>query len=353
MTSLCAKNTDDRSASIASPLKRIALLEPEAYAERNDAIRQLATDSGTDSWHGTSIEINPRDGEFDAIVVPQSFRPLDRTYVLRCPPSRTLLAMQEPPDILSPPWGFTRQFHCVLSQDSRLRAPVRRNCYSGHHWFVEIPFREAQTRTNWPKCKLISAVTSNKRNTAGHQRRLKLLGALRSHFGDQFDWFGRGVRNLGSKAEGTVDYKYHIVLENGCWPNYWTEKLSDAYVANCYPFYWGAPNILEYFEQDSLCLIDIDDVPGTIKAIETAVNADRYSESQFALARARQRVLSVYHPYSLYIETLATLPRTPVAEVVIRPHNSFTFSWSERMGYRCASYWQRAREFARLNRTCA
>jgi hypothetical protein len=200
------------------------------------------------------------------------------------------------------------------------------------HWFVEISLNDALERQHWPKSKLISAVVSNKQSTVGHRRRFKLMQALKDHFGDRLDWFGRGVQELGAvKAKGLLDYKYHIVLENGSWPHYWTEKLADAFVANCFPFYWGAPNISDYFEKTALRTIDVNDPEGTIRDIEQAIAADEYGRKQDVLARSRRRVLIDHHPYGSYLRALSQLPRGEVTEIAIRPSNEFCFSLRERL----------------------
>ncbi len=201
------------------------------------------------------------------------------------PKGQTLLVELDPPDIVRLPRAFTRKF------SGRLPFP-------GLNWYVEMKWQEALEREHWPKSKMISAVISSKQNTSGHRRRFKLMTALKAHFGDRLDWFGHGVRELGkSKVNGLIDYRYHIVLENGSHPHYWTEKLADAFVTNCFPFYWGAPNISEYFDPNSMQTIDIDDPAGTIRTIEYAIAADEYGRAQAALASSRRRVLVDYHPY--------------------------------------------------------
>jgi hypothetical protein len=187
---------------------------------------------------------NPREGKFDAIVVPQSMTPLDTCYEFVCPPTKTLCALLEPPDVLTLPDEYTEQFHTVVGPDPRASCKNRLLKPAGHHWFVELTARQSIDAPIREKPRLISAVVSSKQDTLGHRLRWCLMKRLEGHFGDRLDWYGRGVRDTGhEKLSALADYKYHIVLENGCWPYYWTEKLSDAYVANAFPFYWGAPNI--------------------------------------------------------------------------------------------------------------
>jgi hypothetical protein len=299
------------------------------FVAHHELMHTYYTDGGDDTWNGIKFVINPQEGEFDGIVVFQADRPLSRTYTLRCPAGRTLLVVQEPPEVVLP-LTYVRQF------DGKLGFP-------GLFWFVQISGREALQRKEWPKHKLISAIVSNQQITSGHRRRLKLMHALEAHFGDRLDWFGRDIRKLEQKADGLLDYHYHIVLENGSYPNYWTEKLSDAFVSNCFPFYWGAPNISDYFDLKSMRIIDVDDVAGTIRTIEETIENDEYSHAQNALACSRRRVLIDYHPYQACLDALSSMPRGPLRDIAILLSNQFRHSLHHRIREKFARVAKRIR----------
>ena len=65
------------------------------------------------------------------------------------------------------------------------------------------------------------------------------------------------------------------------------------------PIYVGAPNILDYFEPESLIIIDPNDPEKAIQQIETAIKDDAWSKALPAIARARQRILKEYHLYAV------------------------------------------------------
>lgn len=311
-------------------MKAVALLIPDEYLFAHNYFSQYITKNGNNTWGETKFFINPRSGNFDAIVVIQSVRPLSRTYCLTSFPTKTLLVLKEPPDILFLPEAYTKQFYCTLGQDQRVDSKVRIFSHSGHHWFVEVDIHDPGV-VNYPKNKLISAIVSNKTDTKGHRKRLHFIQKLKEHFGDQLDWFGRGVRELSyRKLDGLLDYKYHIVLENGCWNDYWTEKLADAYVANCFPFYWGAPNIYQYFKPNELRLIDIENVEQSIQIIEEAIAQNLYQASQETIASAREKIFTQYHPYQTYLDILNHLPDSVPSKVEIKPHHEFNYSFRSR-----------------------
>ena len=310
----------------------IALLFPNETISFHDYFRPYLTPEGNNCWKQAQFIVNPTRGSFDAIIVHQSIKPLSHTYQLKCPPSKTLLVIKEPPDILFLPENYTRQFYCTLGQDKRVKSKVKVFSQAGHHWFVEIKINDALISDSYPKSKLLSAVVSNKEHTTGHRKRLNFMYALKEHFGNRLDWFGRGINDLGAKkVDALLDYKYHIVLENGVWSDYWTEKLADAFVTNCFPFYWGASNIHDYFNSKSLELIDVNDIKGSIKIIEDTISNDIYEKSQSIIATARKSILTEYHPYQIYLNILSKLPKSEPQNITITPHTKFRHDFTSRL----------------------
>jgi len=294
--------------------------------------RPYLTPSENHEWKGARIHLNPLSGSFDAAIVHQSTRDLDRGYEVVCPPTRTLLAVKEPPDICFFSMGFLRQFSGVLCHDDRVPRDRRIGGSAGHHWFVEVQFSQIEPTSFTHKPRLLSAVVSGKTDTVGHRKRLALMHALKEHFGDKLDWWGRGIRELAApKLTALQDYKYHIAIENGSWPGYWTEKLLDCYVANCVPIYWGAPDVGDYFDAETIVPIDIDDAAKTIQNIEDAIQRDLFSELPSALSRQRKRIVSDYHPYEVYMRALASLPESRPEPITIKPQSAFEFSIGDRV----------------------
>lgn len=295
-----------------------------------DYFRPYTTPGGDDVWRGMELVLNPREGEFDGILVHQSMAILDREYRLQVPRGRTLLSVVEPPDLLWLPEGYTRQFGLVHTPDRRTKGRVRLGA-GQHRWFMEVPYEEALNFRPDKEADL-SAVVSSRQSTEGHRQRWELMQQMAAHFGDRLAWFGRGVRELGAyKRAGLERYRYHLVLENGRWPHYWTEKLSDAYVANCFPFYAGAPDAAAYFPEESFCAIDPTQPEQVVEHIERAIREGWWSQRQGALAEARRLVLEDYHPYEQYRRLLRELPAGPREEVVIRPHDQFPHSLRQRI----------------------
>jgi hypothetical protein len=317
-------------------LMRIAVLDAgDSFAREYFERFVFANGHRTDLYEFVQ---NPPGGKFDAVVVQQSTRPLNRRYDIVCPPTRTLCALLEPPDVITLPDEYTRQFHTVVGPDARVICKSPLLYAAGHHWFVELTALEALEAPITGKRRLVSAVVSSKKDTPGHRARWRLMTALKMHFGDQLDWFGRGVRPTGdNKLSALADYKYHLVFENGSWPHYWTEKLSDAYMANCFPCYWGAPNINDYFDERSYIPIDPDRPDDAVKAIEGVIREQLWERRQEQLAIARKKIVSDYHPYNLWHSILSRLPLSDPAPVSIRPFNECQFGFRQRVRFRVRS----------------
>lgn len=146
-----------------------------------------------------------------------------------------------------------------------------------------------------PKSKLLSVFCSQQAMLPSHRLRLRFTEVLKSHFGDELDWFGNGVNSVPEKWDGLANYKYSVVLENQSRYNVVTEKIHDPFLTLTYPIYWGAPNLSDYFDPKSFTPIDIEDAKGSIKTIEWVLNNIDYDEVLPHLMESKRRVLNEQH----------------------------------------------------------
>jgi hypothetical protein len=100
----------------------------------------------------------------------------------------------------------------------------------------------------YPKDKMISFITSNKNFTKGHQKRLEWVDMI----GDQVDLYGRGFNEIEDKEEALCDYMFSVVIENGVYETYFTEKILDCFATGTIPVYLGTPDIGDYFNLDGI-----------------------------------------------------------------------------------------------------
>ena len=93
-------------------------------------------------------------------------------------------------------------------------------------------------------------------------------------------YIGHGFNDIPDKWEAIAPYKYHIVLENTVQPDCWSEKLADSFLGFSLPIYHGCPNIHDYFNKDSLFLIDIDDINATVELLQYLIDHDEIFEKR-------------------------------------------------------------------------
>ncbi len=201
----------------------------------------------------------------------------------RCPQKNIIFIAGEPPTLKTYKSEFLRQFAAVISSDAHMDHPRVLLTQSGLPWHVgrrqrnhvNIEFTkdydELAAMTDIPKTKLISIVSSAKTMSDGHQKRLAFARKLKGHFGDKIDLFGRGLDEIEDKWDALADYRYTVAIENSEVPHYWTEKISDAFLAGCHPIYHGCPNITDYFPEGALTAINIGNPDSAIAAIEDSL----------------------------------------------------------------------------------
>ena len=143
----------------------------------------------------------------------------------------------------------------------------------------------------------LSVICSNKSHTENHSLRLEFVKILKNHFGERLHWYGNGINTIEKKSDIIFKSKYHIAIENGSRNNLVTEKLYDSFLGLSFPIYYGAPNISELFDKDSLISIDINDVNNSIKSIESVLKSDLYHKNFNQLLKSKERVLADFNIY--------------------------------------------------------
>ena len=257
-----------------------------------------------------------------------------------CPPRNTILITGEPPSIGSYHPRFLAQFGLILTCHPDLDHPHVLRCQQASPWHfgllrpdrpVSVVQRNAATydydtlarMLSFPKERLISVVCSSKGFTPGHRRRLAFVEKLKHHFGARVSHFGAGFHVISDKAEAILPYRYHVALENCSVKDYWTEKLADAFLGGAYPFYYGCPNLADYFPAEAFTMIDINDPQCALATIEEAIHHDYYDKRQTAIASARSLVLDKYNLFAVAHDLCKSMPADSPRSVTILPGSSF------------------------------
>lgn len=232
---------------------------------------------------------NPR--QADVFIVLQGLLPGDEVDV-----ERSILIDREPDFIEKPkPHPFR---HSIKWSEG----------HCGIVWWLSKSYDELAVLPYPEKKQMGSCIVSSK-----HRHRNRFVKSLygnrwfsQGHVAPVMDLYGRGHRRLlygkcykgelggGStcKLAGLLPYKYSMVLENSQQPNYWTEKLADAYLAWCVPLYWGCPNLSDYFDPRTYREVDLNYNASQINEI---LNLPIDSEVIDKLDLERKKILNEYN----------------------------------------------------------
>jgi hypothetical protein len=226
---------------------------------------------------------------------------------LACPPEHTLFITREPSSIATYGTDFLNQFGHVLTgqEDWAIRHRHKIHSQPALRWYYgdtsrsgfkdlrDYDYFVAHPPTD--KTRVISTVCSAKRQKHTlHHARVMFIERLCARL-PELERFGEGVREMSDKAEAMDAYQYHIAIENHICDHWWTEKLSDSFLALTLPFYSGAPNAVEYFPAESFIPIDLGDFEGSLQKIRSAIENNEYEKRLPAIREARRLVLEKYN----------------------------------------------------------
>ena len=138
-------------------------------------------------------------------------------------------------------------YHVIFTHDQRLLALGDK-----FKWVPAQGFWIKEPKI-YEKSKMISMISSNKAMTEGQRTRLQWVEMLE----DQIDIYGRGINEIALKEEGLCDYMFSVVIENGFYESYFTEKILDCFATGTIPVYKGSPDIGKYFNKDGI--IDLNE----------------------------------------------------------------------------------------------
>ncbi|MEJ7645116.1 MAG: glycosyltransferase family 10 [Chryseolinea sp.] len=184
-------------------------------------------------------------------------------------------------------------------------------------------------------------ITSNKNDFPGQRSRMRFMKFLEeSQF--SFNLYGRGFTAINDKFDGLFPCKYALAIENFSDKHYWTEKLADCFLSWCLPFYWGAPNLEEYFPAESFIRIEIDQPEQALMIIKRAIEGKEWERRLPAIEKARNLILNEYQffPYvskMIVDNSFETLDKQKVQYDI--PANPYPLSYI--IGNQLKYYWSR------------
>jgi hypothetical protein len=247
---------------------------------------------------------------------------------LSCPRENTLLITAEPSTIKVYGKAFLAQFGHVLTSQEPWAIPHPNPIFSqcGLLWFYGKSHQQASADFPAQKTLKFSTVCSSKkqRHTL-HSLRHEFTRRLKNEI-PELEVFGHGHRFIKSKVEALDPFRYHLAIENHHAPHHWTEKLADTFLGGCLPFYFGCPNVFDYFPEESLISLNIRDFSASLEIIQKTIRDKAYEERLPAIREARRLVLEEYALFPMLSHLIPGLHQStekPLAKETIQSRHAW------------------------------
>lgn len=252
-------------------------------------LNQLPNQGNT--WGNYQFEINNNCDECDYWLI---FDSLDKPEKVKVPKENVILITTE--EVSGKPYleSYQKQFPKIITSREDIHGDNVIKSYYCNLWSIYKSYDELSSCEEMHKSKNISIISSNLVRKPGHLDRYSFVNKLIGHFKDKIDVYGRGFNPIKDKYDALAPYKYSIAIENSSIHNYWTEKITDCYLSNTLPIYYGCPNLEEFFDKKSYYNIDIYDYKKSILQIEEIIDSDLYEESLSYIREAKNKILNKY-----------------------------------------------------------
>jgi hypothetical protein len=287
------------------------------------------TPGGNGIWNNLRFTSDPDIGKSASWLFV--FNEPSGTFITHAPLEQRVLFVTEPPLLRKYPPRYTNQFGVAVSppdlrrfRGRHIRAQPCMNWMFGLDGTLfgkagqALSYDELSALSFAEKKHTISVVCSTRQGTEQHNRRLAFVKTLKEELGDTLHWFGHGVQSVRDKSEAIVPYRYHVVLENNTIPHFWTEKLADAFLGDCFPIVAGGSQIEDYFSRDSFEYINLNNIDAAVAKVSGLVKQDIWAERYPAIRASRERLLTEHNLFAFCEKYISCNDRSVTASS-IRP----------------------------------
>ena len=230
--------------------------------------------------------------ECDAVLVFNN--PSEKIETL-CFPENVIAFMMEPGIYSENPWMLKglQQYAAVYSPVQNSSNTILSHGFLG--WHVLQDWNQLSRLAVPEKKMTMSCIASKLQQFKGHRRRVNFIETLQKEI-PSIDFFGKGRQYIPDKMDGLLPYRFSIAIENTSAPYYFTEKITDCFLAYTVPVYYGCKNINSFFPEKSFIWIDIERPQQAIEKIRQIIENYDWQERIGALQEARNLVLNKYQP---------------------------------------------------------
>ncbi len=251
----------------------------------------------------------------DAVLIFNN--PSERIETI-CFPENVIAFMMEPGVYSENPWMFKglKQYACVYSPLKNAPNTILSPGFLG--WHVLADWSELSVLAVPEKKATMSCIASTLQQFKGHRLRYNFIRLLQKEL-PSIDFFGKGSNYIADKMDGLLLYSYSIAIENTSEPYYFTEKITDCFLAYTVPVYYGCISIGKYFPKKSFIEIDIEQPQKAIENIRELIENDDWQERISALQEARDLVLNKYQPLAAAAGILRKTTPTVKKQIHLKP----------------------------------
>lgn len=150
-------------------------------------------------------------------------------------------------------------------------------CHSGSNY----PWVSRDHWNIYNKTKLCNMFCSPKLRTQDHHYRHKVARIVLDNGMDVFGGAHGTQRTVIdhtnpwlTKINDLKDYAFSIVMENGIYDSYWTEKLTDCFATGTIPVYWGTKQLPKEIDQTGIIRLE----EGKEQEILDSLTFEKYKE---------------------------------------------------------------------------
>lgn len=211
-------------------------------------------------------------------------------------PSKTIVFQMEPNMDRYPGWNTEWR---VPDRNRFLQVFTHASGMNNVEWDLSTDFDTLLHNPLPPKTELISAVFSPKYMDPGHILRVDFTKYIERTipihvFGSNaFSYMHyKGSLPNHCKDNAMFPYKYHFNAENNAIPNYVTEKLFDAILAECLCFYWGCPNIEDLIDPRAYIRLELKNFEEDMQVVQDAIANDEWAERIDIIRAEKRRILT-------------------------------------------------------------
>ena len=211
-------------------------------------------------------------------------------------PKKTILFQMEPHMELDNKWGEWSK-----PTPSMFKFCGTHNTeYNNNEWHLSKTYSQLSNEEIIKTSNILSTVISNKYNDPGHKKRIDFIKFLENkgmdvnvYGGNTAGWKNyQGGLPYCAKDDGMFPYKYVFNAENHEINNYYTEKLIDGILAECLVFYWGCPNIFDFFDERALVKLELVDFEKDFEIITRALRENWYEMRLPYIREAKKKILN-------------------------------------------------------------